>query len=146
MGLTVYADAALVQWPPPAVAAPAAAVVFENVPAAAALRPAMPPRAPVVAPRGPAPPPPAFNDDVVIAAPAAVQPPAARRGVGSGLLAGLPDRLMLALLRASALNPNDAQTQALMASWPLETLRSDPTAKRALWPQLRALRKQRQQR
>jgi DNA polymerase III psi subunit len=28
-----------------------------------------------------------------------------------------------------------------MESWPLEQLRRDPAAKRALWPQLRALRK-----
>ena len=56
----------------------------------------------------------------------------------------MPDRLMLALLRASRLDPNDPATQALMASWPLAQLRADPAAKRALWPQLRALRKQRQ--
>lgn len=55
----------------------------------------------------------------------------------------MPDRLMLALLRAGALNPNDAGTRALMASWPLDALRRDPAAKRALWPQLRSLRKQR---
>jgi len=53
----------------------------------------------------------------------------------------LPDRLQIALLRASGCNPNDAATQALMESWPLEQLRRDPAAKRALWPQLRALRK-----
>ena len=53
----------------------------------------------------------------------------------------LPDRLQIALLRASGCNPNDPATQALMESWPLEQLRRDPAAKRALWPQLRALRK-----
>lgn len=53
----------------------------------------------------------------------------------------LPDRLQIALLRASGCNPNDPATQALMDSWPLEQLRRDPAAKRALWPQLRALRK-----
>jgi len=53
----------------------------------------------------------------------------------------LPDRLQIALLRASGCNPNDPATQALMDSWPLDTLRRDPAAKRALWPQLRALRK-----
>ena len=53
----------------------------------------------------------------------------------------LPDRLQIALLRASGCNPNDPVTQALMDSWPLEQLRRDPAAKRALWPQLRALRK-----
>jgi hypothetical protein len=54
---------------------------------------------------------------------------------------GMPDRLQIALLRASGCDPNDPQTQALMASWPLERLRADPAAKRALWPQLRALRR-----
>jgi hypothetical protein len=53
----------------------------------------------------------------------------------------LPDRLQIALLRASGCNPNDPQTQALMDSWPLDTLRADPAAKRALWPTLRALRR-----
>jgi len=53
----------------------------------------------------------------------------------------LPDRLQIALLRASGCNPNDPATQALMDSWPLEQLRRDPKAKRALWPKLRALRK-----
>lgn len=53
----------------------------------------------------------------------------------------LPDRLQIALLRASGCNPNDPSTQALMDSWPLDQLRRDPAAKRALWPQLRALRK-----
>ncbi|WP_142807211.1 hypothetical protein [Stenotrophomonas maltophilia] len=53
----------------------------------------------------------------------------------------LPDRLQIALLRASGCNPSDPATQALMDSWPLDQLRRDPAAKRALWPQLRALRK-----
>lgn len=53
----------------------------------------------------------------------------------------LPDRLQIALLRASGCNPNDPATQALMDSWPLDQLRRDPAAKRALWPRLRALRK-----
>ena len=56
-------------------------------------------------------------------------------------LVRLPDRLQIALLRASGCNPNDPATQALMDSWPLEQLRRDPAAKRALWPRLRALRK-----
>ena len=55
--------------------------------------------------------------------------------------APLPDRLGLALLRASGLDPSDPGTQALMAQWPLEALRGDGRAKRAFWPQLRALRK-----
>ncbi|QGH65021.1 alanine acetyltransferase [Xanthomonas oryzae pv. oryzicola] len=56
---------------------------------------------------------------------------------------GMPDRLQMALLRASGCNPGDPATQALMASWPLEELRGNPAAKRALWPQLRALRRRR---
>lgn len=53
----------------------------------------------------------------------------------------LPDRLQIALLRASGCDPMNPATQALMDSWPLDRLRRDPAAKRALWPQLRALRK-----
>lgn len=53
----------------------------------------------------------------------------------------LPDRLQIALLRASGCNPNDPDTQALMASWNLDQLRGNAAAKRALWPQLRNLRK-----
>ncbi|PPU28135.1 alanine acetyltransferase [Xanthomonas arboricola] len=56
---------------------------------------------------------------------------------------GMPDRLQMALLRASGCNPGDPNTQALMASWPLAELRGNPAAKRALWPQLRALRRRR---
>ncbi|UYB54481.1 alanine acetyltransferase [Xanthomonas sp. AM6] len=63
--------------------------------------------------------------------------PAARR---AGLR--LPDRLQIALLRASGRNPNDPATQTLMATWPLAELRGNAAAKRALWPQLRALRRQ----
>lgn len=71
--------------------------------------------------------------------------PAASRPLPSGNArqpsVRLPDRLQIALLRASGCNPNDPATQALMDSWPLEQLRRDPKAKRALWPKLRALRK-----
>ncbi|MBN7837886.1 hypothetical protein J0L40_08990 [Stenotrophomonas maltophilia] len=71
--------------------------------------------------------------------------PAAERPLPSGTarepVVRLPDRLQIALLRASGCNPNDPATQALMDSWPLDQLRRDPAAKRALWPQLRALRK-----
>ncbi|WP_353100829.1 hypothetical protein [Stenotrophomonas lactitubi] len=80
---------------------------------------------------------------VPVAAPDTV--PAAARPLPTGNarqpLVRLPDRLQIALLRASGCNPNDPATQALMESWPLEQLRRDPAAKRALWPQLRALRK-----
>lgn len=57
----------------------------------------------------------------------------------------MPDRLQIALLRASGCNPNDPQTRALMDSWPLAELRANPAAKRALWPQLRALRRKSRQ-
>jgi len=79
---------------------------------------------------------------VPVAAPDTV--PAAARPLPTGNarqpLVRLPDRLQIALLRASGCNPNDPATQALMDSWPLEQVRRDPAAKRALWPQLRALR------
>ncbi|MDV3515675.1 MULTISPECIES: hypothetical protein [unclassified Stenotrophomonas] len=80
---------------------------------------------------------------VPVAAPDTV--PAVARPLPTGNarqpLVRLPDRLQIALLRASGCNPNDPATQALMDSWPLEQLRRDPAAKRALWPQLRTLRK-----
>ncbi len=53
----------------------------------------------------------------------------------------MPPPLQIALLRASGCNPNDPDTQALMASWNLDELRGNAAAKRALWPQLRALRR-----
>lgn len=53
----------------------------------------------------------------------------------------LPDRLQIALLRASGCNPNLPETQALIDAWPIAELRGNPQAKRALWPQLRALRR-----
>ncbi len=136
MGLTVYAEASSIVWPPagPARSAPR----FDNVPESA-LRSSRPPLEPVPAPR-PVPSP------VLPASPLPPAPdvPAPRRG-RSGI-AGVPDKLMLALLRASGQNPNEPATQALMASWPLEQLRASPAAKRALWPQLRALRRQRVER
>lgn len=55
--------------------------------------------------------------------------------------ARLPDRLQLAMLRASGLDPADPAAQAAMAQWPMDRLRGDAAAKRAFWPQLRALRK-----
>lgn len=137
MGLTVYAEASTIVWPPAPAARPAPA--FENLAPAASRRvPPMadsevaasaPRRAPVSAPVT------SPNGD----RPTASRPP--RRTAGR--IAGMPDRLMLALLRASGQNPNDPATQALMASWPLDELRANPASKRALWPQLRALRRQR---
>ena len=52
-----------------------------------------------------------------------------------------PDRLQLALLRASGLDPSDPAAQETMAQWPVDRLRGDGAAKRAFWPQLRALRR-----
>lgn len=146
MGLTVYAQASTISWPPAPVAR--AAPQFENLPATTPPRRSAPPAlnpatatatatAPVqraaVAPTVQRP----FMPDEP--APAAARP--ARRA--GGRLATMPDRLMLALLRASGQNPADPATQALMAGWPLQELRTNPAAKRALWPQLRALRGQR---
>lgn len=66
---------------------------------------------------------------------------AAPRAVPARRPPRLPDRLHLALLRASGLDPSDPATQAEMAQWPLERLRGDAAAKRAFWPHLRALRR-----
>ena len=65
----------------------------------------------------------------------------ARQATAARRMPRLPDRLQLALLRASGLDPSDPAAQAAMAQWPVERLRQDPAAKRAFWPQLRALRK-----
>ena len=53
----------------------------------------------------------------------------------------MPDRLQLALLRASGLDPADPATRTVMEQWPVAQLRGDAAAKRRFWPQLRALRK-----
>ncbi len=55
--------------------------------------------------------------------------------------AALPDRLQLAVLRASGLAPSDPRLQALLAEWPSSRLHGNADAKRALWPLLRALRR-----
>lgn len=106
-------------------AAPAVPVQVEAAVPAAAV--------PMAVRRGAAP----SSPDTSASAPS--QEPAAspRRG-----RTGLPDRLQIALLRASGLNPNDPATQTVMATWPVAELRANPRAKRALWPQLRALRRQ----
>lgn len=54
----------------------------------------------------------------------------------------IPDKLQIALLRACAAGPSDPQIQQIMEAWPLAQLRADPHAKRALWPQLRTIRRQ----
>lgn len=145
MGLQVYAHVDLQPWPAPA--ATPAAPAFENInaaaaPAAVAVATAAPAVAGTAARRAPAAP----EADVASAPRAAghgapARPARSRRGPGL-----LPDRLLLALGRAAALNPADPQDQALMARWPLDELRASPAAKRALWPQLRSLRKQRRNR
>lgn len=81
--------------------------------------------------RAPAAPVPA---DAPIAVPAAARP-AMRRPPR------LPDRLQLAMLRASGLDPADPAALEAMAQWPVDRLRGDGAAKRAFWPQLRALRR-----
>ena len=122
MGYAVYLHGgALDALPAPAVA-PVAVEIEPTRPAAAPPRREPAPRVPPVTPP-------------VAVAETPTAPP--RRGAG----ALLPDRLQLALLRASGCNPNDPQTRALMDSWPLAELRRNPAAKRALWPQLRALRR-----
>ncbi|KAB7765526.1 alanine acetyltransferase [Xanthomonas maliensis] len=127
MGHTVYLDRAAVE----ALPAPVAAANEAGAsPASAPLRPASPSSPPL--PRS-APPAMAEPARAPVAA-AAPSPP--RRG------RVMPDRLQIALLRACGCDPSDPRTQALMASWPLDELRRDPAAKRALWPQLRALRRQ----
>ncbi|MBB5941648.1 hypothetical protein GGR64_001218 [Xanthomonas arboricola] len=136
LGHTVYVDAAAVIEPAPTPEVEPVAPVQRSAPGSAPPRGGRAVELPAAElperRRASAPPPPAEAPDAVRAAPAA----AARR-VGLRL----PDRLQIALLRASGLNPNDPATQALMATWPLDELRGNAAAKRALWPQLRALRK-----
>lgn len=56
----------------------------------------------------------------------------------------LPDKLHFALIRASGCNPNAEDSAAIIARWPPSSeLRGNAAAKRALWPQLRALRRPR---
>jgi len=80
-------------------------------------------------------------DTMSAAAPAAPAAPGAPSARARQPAVRLPDRLQMALLRASGLNPNDPDTLAMMQSWPLQALRGNPAAKRALWPTLRALRR-----
>ena len=53
----------------------------------------------------------------------------------------LPDILQLAVFKASGQDPTHPDIAKLMVEWPLEVLRTDPNAKRALWPRLRRLRR-----
>ena len=61
----------------------------------------------------------------------------------SAAISGLPDDPMIdALLLATGRNRDAADASHLARAWPAPAvLRGDPRAKRALWPQLRALRK-----
>ena len=154
MGLSVYAHVDVQPWP-----APVTVPAFENLTAGHASRATSSPAGPsdrtpaAVAYRqesvhtsaGPAtvaPALPARRVPTTVPADIPASTAASSRGERGRLLAAMPDRLMLAVLRASGLNPNAPDTQARMATWPLATLRSDPAAKRALWVELRALRKQ----
>ena len=52
------------------------------------------------------------------------------------------DPMVDALLRAACRDRHAADAAALLRAWPVpDTLRRDPAAKRALWPQLRRLRR-----
>lgn len=143
MGYTVYHDGQLAAELDAALQLSVAEAAAE-MPAAVEPAPApkREPRVPASAPRDEHAAPPA-RGPVPVAAPDTL--PAAARPLPTGNarepVVRLPDRLQIALLRASGCNPNDPATQALMESWPLQQLRQDPAAKRALWPKLRALRK-----
>lgn len=65
------------------------------------------------------------------------------RAVGIAACGGLPDDPLIdALLRAAARNRETGDATRLAKLWPpVHVLRKDPRAKRALWPQLRALRR-----
>lgn len=53
------------------------------------------------------------------------------------------DPFVMALLRAAGRTPDAHDALRLFKSWPpAPMLRADPQAKRALWPKLRALRRQ----
>lgn len=131
MGYAVYLEGGALDAPLPQAERTAAPAAVDAAPAPAPVAPraAPPPRREVSArtpPEAPA---------------TAPEARPARRGGGLRM----PDRLQIALLRASGCNPNDPQTRALMDSWPLAELRANPAAKRALWPQLRALRRKQRQ-
>lgn len=103
--------------------------------AAAGQSPALRPSGPATPPRRNAP----TAEESTAPAPAPTSTPA-RTGTRRPAVR-MPPPLQIALLRASGCNPNDPDTQALMASWNLDELRGNAAAKRALWPQLRALRR-----
>lgn len=136
MGYTVFVDGSV---------EPEARGVPEiELRAAPVAEPPAPVRSPRPAPPADAPPPVRRNAPRTVEeqAPAGASAAApARAGSGRRATVRMPDRLQIALLRASGCNPAEPDTQALMASWNLDELRRSAAAKRALWPQLRALRK-----
>ena len=139
MGYTVYLEGGALDAPPAAAAPGIDAGPVAVEPAPRHVLPAQP--AAAAAPREMASkPPPAPST-----APAPVFAASTTAGVRRSGGLRMPDRLQIALLRASGCNPNDPQTRALMDSWPLAELRANPAAKRALWPQLRALRRKSRQ-
>ena len=101
--------------------------VAEALAAPEPVAPRHPPASPAAARRAPRPEPAAIR----VAEPTSHRPPSR-----------LPDKLHFALIRASGCNPNADDAAAIIAQWPpSHELRGNPAAKRALWPQLRALRR-----
>ena len=136
MGYTVFVDGSV---------APEAVVMPEiELRAAPVAEPPVPVRPARPAPSADAPAPVRRSAPRTVEAGAPGSPPAATPARASGgrrAAVRMPDRLQIALLRASGCNPAEPDTQALMASWNLDELRGSAAAKRALWPQLRALRR-----
>lgn len=127
MGYTLYLHGSAMDAPEPvAEQVTAAPIALKAVPVARTTAAAAMPRK--------APPPPPAEEG-------AAAPPVSSSTSTRISALRLPDRLQMALLRASGCDPNTAETRALMNGWPLAELRADPAAKRALWPQLRALRR-----
>ena len=87
------------------------------------------------------------RNPVQIAAPVRRRPepeatPSVRVAAAPRAASRLPDKLHFALIRASGCNPNAEEAASIFAGWPPSSeLRGNPAAKRALWPQLRALRR-----
>ena len=140
MGYTVFVDGSVEPAPDVQIELGAAPATDQALPPAP--RRDAPPRMEDPSPpaRGNAP-----SDDAPAAqrrtAPAAEAPAAPVRAGARRPAVRMPPPLQIALLRASGCNPNDPDTQALMAGWNLDELRGNAAATRALWPQLRALRK-----
>lgn len=137
MGYTVFVDGQIEDVP----AAPVELSVVAAAPVPPAARVAAPAPDAAQAPAEVAPPP-RRSAPTRVDAPAPVAGPVRERApAGRRPAVRMPDRLQIALLRASGCNPSEPETQALMAGWNLEELRGNAAAKRALWPHLRALRK-----